>query len=373
MALASEPVVVQISDSRSEDTVSRQWNVSNAVRMERQDSDGDWAGGFVKADPCPRQQADTDAHGLNEASSGVCLKRGRGHVSVGEFPVKDSVRGNRSMSAQSRVVDVGLKEACRNGYNGAGYNGSGYIGAGSADERVYIELSDDDDCDDRTFTCQLCQNLWPVVLACPMPTCHCQVCQPCMQRYAESQIDGLTACLEQTGDLTGQETERFEKSENVSDCIQCPCQGCGTDIPVLTCLSLTGEAVRRWEESATAALLRGDTETFVACPGCGVAIEKVPTEPPPGAVLSGVPELDRTAPFAELDDGGNVLSRAALCHRAEHRYRCAICSVDFCGSCKTFPYHLGYTCPEFKIRQEAAKCRYCETPLVPPPVTGNET
>ena len=356
----SEPVVVQISDICLEDTLSRRWNVSNAVRDERQDSDGDWAGGFVTADPCPRQRANSDAHELHDVSSGCRLKRGRSHVSVGDSPVKGSLWGNRPISGQPRGLEVGLNEDSR----------SGCTGAGCAEEREYIELSDDDDCDDCTFTCELCRNFWPVVLACPMPTCHCQVCQLCMQMYAQVQIDGLTSCLEKMGDRRGEEREGRETSYDISDRIQCPCEGCGTDMPVLSCRFLAAESVAKWEEAATAALLRGDTETFVACPGCEVSIEKVPTEPPPGAVLSGVPELDRTAPFAELDDKGHVLSREAICHRAEHRYRCAMCSVDFCGSCKNVPYHLGFSCLDYKVRQEAARCRYCDTPLVPPAGPG---
>ncbi len=38
--------------------------------------------------------------------------------------------------------------------------------------------------------------------------------------------------------------------------------------------------------------------------------------------------------------------RFALQHRARNRYRCSQCMTEFCGSCKSYPYHLGDVCKD---------------------------
>lgn len=94
-----------------------------------------------------------------------------------------------------------------------------------------------------------------------------------------------------------------------------------------------------------------------------MVIEKLVGVVPPGVALTGVPELDRTAPFTELDNEGQRLSRSAMCHKAANRFRCRSCSVDFCGVCLVTPYHLGKTCEEVEEEKNAIKCLYCEAPL----------
>lgn len=72
---------------------------------------------------------------------------------------------------------------------------------------------------------------------------------------------------------------------------------------------------------------------------------------PFGLELTGVPELDRTAPFLERSPSGTPLSRQALVHRAKFLYRCGKCCTDFCGGCLTAPYHLGISCKEVRTAQ----------------------
>eukprot|EP00826_Nyctotherus_ovalis_P013748 TRINITY_DN1375_c0_g1_i9.p1 TRINITY_DN1375_c0_g1~~TRINITY_DN1375_c0_g1_i9.p1 ORF type:complete len:432 (+),score=91.22 TRINITY_DN1375_c0_g1_i9:404-1699(+) len=52
--------------------------------------------------------------------------------------------------------------------------------------------------------------------------------------------------------------------------------------------------------------------------------------------------------------------RTAAEHFAKHRARCPGCGANFCSSCNTEPYHVGFTCEEFKNYQAARKCRYCK-------------
>lgn len=94
-----------------------------------------------------------------------------------------------------------------------------------------------------------------------------------------------------------------------------------------------------------------------------MVFEKMMGVLPPGVALTGVPELDRTAPFIELDNEGRRLSRSAMCHKATNRFRCRMCTTDFCGACMEFPYHLGRSCEEVAEDKIAAKCLFCEALL----------
>lgn len=71
-----------------------------------------------------------------------------------------------------------------------------------------------------------------------------------------------------------------------------------------------------------------ENAAFVKCPGCDTVFENLMGVLPPGVVLTGVPELDRTAPFIELDNEGKRLSRSAMCHKATNRFRCRMCTID---------------------------------------------
>jgi hypothetical protein len=121
-------------------------------------------------------------------------------------------------------------------------------------------------------------------------------------------------------------------------------------------------SIRKWEEAANEVLFK-ENSAFVRCPGCTTVFEKVTGVIPPGVALTGVPELDRTAPFIELDNEGRRLSRLAMCHKATNRFRCRVCTIDFCGACMELPYHLGKTCEEATEEKNAARCLYCEVPL----------
>lgn len=54
-----------------------------------------------------------------------------------------------------------------------------------------------------------------------------------------------------------------------------------------------------------------------------------------------------------------TISRNAAQHLAENRLRCNSCSDDFCVTCGQYPYHKGYTCKEFKFKQNFDRCKYC--------------
>ena len=69
----------------------------------------------------------------------------------------------------------------------------------------------------------------------------------------------------------------------------------------------------------------------------------------------------------EKGPDGKPLSYAHKQHKAKYRFRCSkeACKTIFCSGCQVTPYHIGYTCSEFKNYKEGKKCRFCEVALNP--------
>lgn len=55
-------------------------------------------------------------------------------------------------------------------------------------------------------------------------------------------------------------------------------------------------------------------------------------------------------------DGQN-LNESKMVFIAQNRFKCSKCNVEQCKVCGEIPYHLGYTCEQFKSQ---VFCRYCE-------------
>jgi len=62
----------------------------------------------------------------------------------------------------------------------------------------------------------------------------------------------------------------------------------------------------------------------------------------------------------QKDENGKKLSKESLENMGKYRARCNKCLKNFCANCKEYPYHLGYTCDQFKFYKSSVKCRYCK-------------
>ena len=95
--------------------------------------------------------------------------------------------------------------------------------------------------------------------------------------------------------------------------------------------------------------------SFIRCPNalCHNVIEKVDHSPTRRQVAA-VPKLDME---------GRPLSEEAVLHRADHRFMCYECKTEFCASCNEAPYHLGFTCEQFRQFKKARHCRFCNVVL----------
>lgn len=116
---------------------------------------------------------------------------------------------------------------------------------------------------------------------------------------------------------------------------------------------LDRDLMNKFEEGATREAMATD-ESVMECERKGC--ENVIVFEPPTAV-------DVPAVIVEKDDAGNALDREAFVHFSTYRLRCNKCSADFCASCKTLPYHKGYTCETFTTHEAARKCRFCDEEL----------
>lgn len=73
-------------------------------------------------------------------------------------------------------------------------------------------------------------------------------------------------------------------------------------------------------------------------------------------------KLERGEVDYELTDRkGKKISEDAAINCNLNRIKCDGCQMNFCNKCKSEPYHIGYTCEEYKEYLIQRKCRFCHT------------
>jgi hypothetical protein len=82
-------------------------------------------------------------------------------------------------------------------------------------------------------------------------------------------------------------------------------------------------------------------EGYVLCPNesCGMIFEHLPPTAEEKAYMK------KQQP---VDDDGEPIQGDALEHYFDKRFRCRDCSTVFCSACNLVPYHLGFTCADYK-------------------------
>lgn len=117
------------------------------------------------------------------------------------------------------------------------------------------------------------------------------------------------------------------------------CEACGSKFTEHDMLAFfPREEVDKVVLQATLAFLDAEP-SCVKCPkeGCGARIML--------NAEASAKNISRIAP------DGQSLTKAAAKHMAENRIRCPDCSTNFCSSCMAAPYHVTFTCQEYKERQ----------------------
>ncbi|GBG84745.1 hypothetical protein CBR_g39123 [Chara braunii] len=136
---------------------------------------------------------------------------------------------------------------------------------------------------------------------------------------------------------------------------------CPGIVPLGDCQQLAPDLTTRWCEAAN--IIFFARSSFLRCPHptCHMVIERIAPskEPAGGGGGAGSAAAALCDSLREVDLSGRPLSDAALQDRAENRYRCPMCGINFCAKCLAVPYHLGQTCAE----RNAPRCYYCEDKL----------
>lgn len=97
-------------------------------------------------------------------------------------------------------------------------------------------------------------------------------------------------------------------------------------------------------------------EGYVLCPNesCGMIFEHLPPTAEEKAYMK------KQQP---VDDDGEPIQGDALEHYFDKRFRCRDCSTVFCSACNLVPYHLGFTCADYKNYLVAQHCFVCNKVL----------
>ena len=71
-----------------------------------------------------------------------------------------------------------------------------------------------------------------------------------------------------------------------------------------------------------------------------------------------IPVVEHQVNYNWTDQNGNFISPEACEHLAKYRTRCDRCKTNFCANCKIKPYHVGYSCSEYREYIESDRWRY---------------
>ncbi|EGG21972.1 hypothetical protein DFA_01858 [Cavenderia fasciculata] len=118
---------------------------------------------------------------------------------------------------------------------------------------------------------------------------------------------------------------------------------------------LSDQEYAKYDSASLDEVISTNKDSFFKCPNCSVLMEKLQHN-------QNTPQ-DNNA--KEYDQNGNELSRQAIEHKKLYRFRCLQCTTVFCSECFEKPYHLGYTCDQFKNYSTSKHCRYCLQSLKP--------
>ena len=101
-------------------------------------------------------------------------------------------------------------------------------------------------------------------------------------------------------------------------------------------------------ERASDQFEKSENNAIAKCPNCGLQFY---FEPGDRANIT-------------TDSLGNPIGPEALECLRLNRCTCCRCQKNFCVSCKTSPFHDGYTCTENQLIIDGIVCRFCEKPVL---------
>jgi len=172
-------------------------------------------------------------------------------------------------------------------------------------------------------TCQICHDLSEDM---QQVNCEHRICSSCLSLHVQTCIS----------------------SEDYDCHIVCPVKHCGISLEQRHIKAVLSEDnFDQYLHKNIMATVEAE-DSLIKCPSCSVVVEK----------LEGNSSGQNLA--EQVGMTGKRLSGQAVKHCQDHRFRCRQCSTIFCASCSSVPYHIGFTCEEYKVYQTSSKCRYCD-------------
>ncbi|CAI2362857.1 unnamed protein product [Moneuplotes crassus] len=167
---------------------------------------------------------------------------------------------------------------------------------------------------------------------------RCEGCKECFDSEESNDIHFLENCAHIIcHDCLKQiTTEKYGKEDTV------PCPKCGGPITDYEIKYVLGEDFYNKLQQDAIGNILGEDYSLVHC-DCGNMFEFTKSK----------------TDYSVKDENGNTLSKKAAKHYAKRRVRCNACEENFCIKCKVKPYHIGYTCKEYKKFKKGKKCRFC--------------
>ncbi|MEW5307187.1 MAG: hypothetical protein WDW36_009595 [Sanguina aurantia] len=162
--------------------------------------------------------------------------------------------------------------------------------------------------------------------------------------HISSREAGTTKYTEAARLVARQQPQQLRTQAPPAPTCSCPACDCPLTIPQLQHISPS--AFRVYELACTDHWLASND--IITCPrqGCGVKIQRA---------SAAAPQTSNPASMLGLSPAALAQQRLAAAHHLAHRFRCGACACSFCDSCRSSPYHAGYTC------EQATKpdCLYC--------------
>ncbi|KAF0977518.1 hypothetical protein FDP41_003510 [Naegleria fowleri] len=179
----------------------------------------------------------------------------------------------------------------------------------------------------------------------------CDRCEKSLQIDSAIFLDHCvhSFCAECLRNCISQFMDEKEESDNTScdlSCIPCPAACCFEFIPQTVISQVLTEKEK--ERLSDLGLKKAfNSNTFVKCPNpnCGTVIERVLRTRE--EIIQEIIRQKRPPSETEV-------------HKEQYRFRCRICSTEFCSNCHSIPYHEQFTCASYHAFLHSKKCRFCD-------------
>lgn len=188
----------------------------------------------------------------------------------------------------------------------------------------------------------------------------CPVCQEAYDVGADN-FYVLDGCNHGTCKTCLTKTLNEGMKEGSTSSVHCPLNTCRAKFSVQDVWDLLDkDGFDHYLDCRLQELIATNSGKFFSCPKCGITHEYITPD--------YLDDDDRRANLTkQLGMDGKPLSPEAQEHFLRYRMLCRECTTVFCLSCRIQPYHLGFTCDDYREYMVAPHCRFCDTAIIHKP------